>query len=501
MIPFFGRASTGIASAAFRAPWRVLLALMVATVVLSCVTGINAHRRAKAASLHQSASDHRLLVNYLQGTLRISSQARPEDGISQLIESWRALTGSDPTTVFLLTDANGTKMLTQPDTTPLWMPRVGTSVSDLGDVAQSHLKRLREGAVAAEFWLTTSRGDSLFVTCGVDDGRDLIVWVFVDGKVIRASASAAAIDAGVQQAASTMAMLGTLWLVTVAAFAFAHRRVATMTANLEERDARLRQAQTLAMIGDWSLDMETGALTWGSQTYRIFGVDEATFTPTLDAMFERVHPEDVASVRRYTRAEGGHEGRSSLSFRINLPDGEVRHVRAISEDETDDDGHILARVGTMQDITDAHLAERERTRTAVHRAKSVLELAQQIAHVGSWEWDIQSNRVTWSDEMYRIFGVDEDRTHARTDDLMKMVHVEDRPRLAAMRERGARDGFSEPVEYRIVLKDGSERTIRAKNRYFRDEQGNLSRIVGTVQDVTDQKQGVPDELHPQVERQ
>ena len=133
------------------------------------------------------------------------------------------------------------------------------------------------------------------------------------------------------------------------------------------------------------------------------------------------------------------------------------------------------------------IAARERVQGALRSSEGRLLEAQALAHVGSWEWDIEGDELRWSDEVYRIYGVEPGRFEVSYESFLTMVHPEDRPRLEeAVRQALATGGFFE-VEHRIVRPDGTERTVAGRGRTVCDSDGRPIRMLGTELDITDRK--------------
>jgi PAS domain S-box-containing protein len=133
------------------------------------------------------------------------------------------------------------------------------------------------------------------------------------------------------------------------------------------------------------------------------------------------------------------------------------------------------------------IAARERVQGALRSSESRLLEAQALAHVGSWEWDIDSNEIRWSDEVFRIYGVEPGRFEVTYESFIAMVHPDDRARLEeSVRAALATGGFFE-VEHRIVRPDGVQRTVAGRGRTVRDVDGRPIRMLGTELDVTDRK--------------
>jgi PAS domain S-box-containing protein len=144
---------------------------------------------------------------------------------------------------------------------------------------------------------------------------------------------------------------------------------------------------------------------------------------------------------------------------------------------------MLAAIGTS--MLDRWVgAERLRTATLLREHERRLAEAQAIAHVGSWEWEIATNRVIWSDELYRMFGVPIGSPVGYADAIAR-VHPEDRARV----ERQVTEGLHhrQPAEYecRVVRPDGTVRHVHNRAVVVSDSAGAVVRMVGTSLDITD----------------
>jgi PAS domain S-box-containing protein len=133
------------------------------------------------------------------------------------------------------------------------------------------------------------------------------------------------------------------------------------------------------------------------------------------------------------------------------------------------------------------LGERDRLMESLHRGRERLNRAQEIAHLGSWELDLTCNELTWSDEAYRIFGLEPQEFGATYEAFLERVHPEDRAAVDAayvgsLREN--RDTYE--IDHRVVRKDTGEiRIVHEKCEHFRDAAGRIIRSVGMVHDITE----------------
>jgi PAS domain S-box-containing protein len=141
---------------------------------------------------------------------------------------------------------------------------------------------------------------------------------------------------------------------------------------------------------------------------------------------------------------------------------------------------LLAFVAVSLLVLGATLSERE-------QANESLAEAQQLAHLGSWEWEITSDRVAWSSELFRIFGVDPRADALTFESFLDHVHPDDRARVRAEVERALAARHPFEVNHRIVLDNGTERAVHSRGRVVVDAAGVPNRMVGTAQDVTERR--------------
>ncbi len=130
---------------------------------------------------------------------------------------------------------------------------------------------------------------------------------------------------------------------------------------------------------------------------------------------------------------------------------------------------------------------RTRLHDALRASESRLTDAQAVAHVGSWDWDVKSDTVSWSEELYRIYGLDPLSFSASYQGFFERVHPDDREEVSVAVRQTLQDGRPFEIDHRIILPDGSQRTLTARGRLERDDEGRPVRMLGTGQDVTDRR--------------
>ena len=138
----------------------------------------------------------------------------------------------------------------------------------------------------------------------------------------------------------------------------------------------------------------------------------------------------------------------------------------------------------FEDITAHKAAEEE-----VLESEKRLNRSQEIAHLGSWELDLTNNKLSWSDEVYRIFGLKPQEFGATYEAFLQAVHPDDRKAVDDAYSGSLREGKDTyEIEHRVVRKSTGEiRIVHEKSEHIRDENGKIIRSIGMVQDITERK--------------
>jgi PAS domain S-box-containing protein len=258
----------------------------------------------------------------------------------------------------------------------------------------------------------------------------------------------------------------------------------TRAARLEEQ--RRRSEAFFALVASNVTDLISIADGRGCITYispscrRIIGYEPEELVGQRGVSL--LHPEDH-SRSITTDAMSGGESHLRRTSRYRHKDGGYVWLEVSSFVSRDRRGAALEMVSICRDVT-----ERKRAEDELGRERARLAEAQQIAHLGSWEWEMPGDTVTWSDELYRICGVARGSFVPGYASLRTLLHPADRAGVDAQFAEAYRDDRPVETEYRIVRPDGEVRALRGLSRVVvRDEQGHPRRIAGTVQDVTAQR--------------
>ncbi len=163
---------------------------------------------------------------------------------------------------------------------------------------------------------------------------------------------------------------------------------------LRESEARLNEAQHLARIGSWELDLRSGKLTWSDEIFRIFEIDPSEFRASYVAFLELVHPDERDALdRTYTEAVTRKQP-YEFTHRLKLPDGRIKHVHERAETFYGDDGRAVRSLGTVQDVTERMVAA-EALRESEDFSRTVLDSLSAGIAVLDERGDVIATNESW----------------------------------------------------------------------------------------------------------
>lgn len=254
------------------------------------------------------------------------------------------------------------------------------------------------------------------------------------------------------------------------------------TEKLRMSEQRLNLAQEVARLGSFEWNPLTGEQYWSDEHYRLWGLQPQSVKSTFELFRQAIHPDDQPRLDEALQRAMQRQSKFDCVYRITCPDGSEHIMHSCGEFTFDDSGKAVKLVGTVQDITGRKLVEK-----ALEESRTRLEEAQARARLGHWEADMVSGELYWSDEIYRLFGVDRENFTPSVDAFKHAIHPDDLKLVEESEQRAARTGIHDVV-HRIIRRDGGVRYVHELARSQFDAQGRLVRLTGSVQDVTDLKQ-------------
>jgi PAS domain S-box-containing protein len=282
-------------------------------------------------------------------------------------------------------------------------------------------------------------------------------------------------------AAATFIVLGLALLTSLVDRRFATQTLEVQEEKLQQSEAYLAEAQRLSHTGSFGWKPSSGEIVWSEETFRIFQYERST-KPTVELVLQRVHPEDAAIGKQIIERASRDGEDFDLEHRLLMPDGSVKHVHIVAHAEKDESGE-LEFVGAVMDVSD-----RKRTEEALRRSESYLAEAQRLTHTGSWAWRIAGREALHlSEEWYRIFDIDPQKSHVAWEERMQRVHPEDRFEWHEAINRAIAEKSDYELEFRMLFPDGTVKYIRSVGHPVLNASGDLVEFVGSSTDITERK--------------
>ena len=244
---------------------------------------------------------------------------------------------------------------------------------------------------------------------------------------------------------------------------------------------RLMEAQRIGKIGDWEFDFATGAIMWSPQTFEILGRDPALGPPQDPAANATHYEPESAALMAETMAAVIATGEAREYDLVALhPDGQRVSIHAIAVPRKDSQGNVVGLYGTAQDVTEPRAAEE-----ALRKSEASLAHAQRIAQIGNWDWNIVTNELSWSAQIFALFGLASGEFASNYEAFLQGVHPEDRERTHQAVQDAVAGTATYDLDHRVLWPDGTVRWMHEQGEVTRDAEGRALKMTGTVQDITE----------------
>jgi PAS domain S-box-containing protein len=254
---------------------------------------------------------------------------------------------------------------------------------------------------------------------------------------------------------------------------------ASLYFDLHRSEAFLAQGQSISQTGSFGWNVSSGEIYWSDETYHIFEYDRAV-KPTLELIFERVHPDDRDHVHQIIERATGARENLDFEHRVLMPNGSVKHLHVLARALKTAPGD-LEYVGAVTDVTAAKQAE-EKVRESEGELRQILDFAPQ--HVGV----LGPDRVRLYVNQAALAYIGLTREEWQSGGGTTSVHPDDWERMTSETHSKFLSGIPHEAELRLLRKDGTYRWFLFRYSPIRDEQGHLRRWYVTGTDIEDRKQ-------------
>lgn len=242
---------------------------------------------------------------------------------------------------------------------------------------------------------------------------------------------------------------------------------------LKRREAQLLEAQEIGQVGSFEWDLIGKQSSYTPQVFKIFEMDGPS---NVSSFINDVHPDEREKVRRAIEkalVDGTYECEyryiKNNKEKVIYSRGKVQFA----------EGKPARMIGTVSDVTERHrIIDRLRESEKLHQQ------AQALTHIGNWSWQIGSNKVVWSDEMYRIYGLEPQSEEITYERFLSFVHPDDKELRQREIQRSLETLEVQEYHFRIIAAGGTEKVLRGKGEVTSDSEGKPLAMLGTCQDVT-----------------
>lgn len=198
-------------------------------------------------------------------------------------------------------------------------------------------------------------------------------------------------------------------------------------------------------------------------------------------LYSRLLPEDYPILQQAAEESMRNLSIFDIQLPIQIPSGKLKWCHFRSAPRQWKDGRV-AWNGILIDITERKLAEEK-----LRKSQEELAKAQRIAHLGSWSWDTIAKEMVWSEETFHIHGIDPDRVKPGYEQILEQIHPDDLPIFYRDIELAITKGRSYEHEIRLFQPHGEMRFILGKGEAILNDAGEVVKLLGTIQDITDRK--------------
>ncbi len=246
---------------------------------------------------------------------------------------------------------------------------------------------------------------------------------------------------------------------------------------------RFSFALEAAHAGVWEWNLKTNTFSISNEIWSLFGLEWRNEKPSLQLLAATIHPSDreLAIQTVTTATQNGTE--LNVEYRVCHPDGSIHWLMSRGKPLRNKSGKAVSYIGTIIDITDS-----KRTASDLFENKIRFNYALDAAHSGIWEWNVMTDELSWSDQVWGLYGLKVNSRPLNHQLCVTTVHPDDREKTSRIVRDAVRNGVGASPEYRVCHPDGSIHWLVSRAIPLRDSEGRLTRYIGTIIDITDSKQ-------------
>jgi len=254
---------------------------------------------------------------------------------------------------------------------------------------------------------------------------------------------------------------------------------------LQQNENKLNEALKIGRMGYWEYNIETGRTDFSDEIYSFYERTRDQGIPLINSedALKYYSPEDIKKLSENTEKVISTGESFEFDYKVNLPSGSINYLSSTIHPLKDDNGQVIGCFGITQDITKRKQVEEK----LIDSEKNLLK-AQHLAGMGFLKWNIKTNEMQWSDEVYRLYGIEKGKQEITLDFTVSMVHPEDLEDVQKCLELAIKGVIKYDINHRIIRPDGKVIWVNAMAELNRDKNGNPESLLGTVINITRHKE-------------
>ena len=253
--------------------------------------------------------------------------------------------------------------------------------------------------------------------------------------------------------------------------------------QLQDYRARISFALKAARSGIWEWNAKTDELMWSEEIWGLYGLPVNGRVLNNELCVLTVHDEDRAFVSQFIKGAFAQGIEASVEYRVIHPeDNSVHWLLSKGTPQYDSEGRLEKYIGLITDITERKLAE-----SALLENKAKLSQALEAANAGIWEWDLKTGSNGWSDEVWRLYGLEPHSQPSSFALWEETIIPEDRRTASHAVQQASAEGRDISIEYRVRHADGSVHWLLSRGKPVQGKDGGIVKYLGTIIDITELK--------------
>jgi len=251
--------------------------------------------------------------------------------------------------------------------------------------------------------------------------------------------------------------------------------------HLRQSERSFKQAEALAHIGNFDINLTDNKVIMSDELYRIYEMEPQEGPIDYSLTSSRRYPEDEPIVKEAIRQTIEDKKPTDFYYRMITTNGTFKILRCRAEPVIENDGTVKRMIGTVQDVT-----EKQQLIQKLKHNEYLYKQAEVMANMGNYSMNTVTREIEWTDQLYKIYGLEPQSEIITEERFYSFVHPEDRANVEAAIDDFFKEGYAD-YTFRIITAKGEVKILRSISQLQNDDKGRPVLVIGTEQDVTEHR--------------